>query len=151
MSVRITADSALGHAYWRTARHSFVAAHWGPEYCALCNATRSGEGVVHMQAWRLPINDPRRFGPMPRATQDLDTWWKVEAWNSTKGGSCTYEAQPSFEAATAQARILMEHGDHSEKRYEHYAIAEMVREVVTTTFHHPIPDSTDQSKDTNDD
>jgi hypothetical protein len=137
---RVTTSSALDSTYWRTASHTFTPAHWGPKYCVLCNATRSGEGVVHVQPHRLPFNDPRHFGSYPSPVERLETWWKVEAWNTTKGGSCTYDVQPSYEAAVAQAQALIENGDWKGVTYEHYAVAEMVREVVVTTFHHPIPD-----------
>lgn len=91
------------------------------------------------------LNDPRTLEgvPMPAFRPGVSgtIWWKVKGWNSQpRGGSCSYGACVSKEAAIRQAQFMREHGDFDNRKYEHYNVLEITFEVTATTTVHDVPE-----------
>lgn len=133
-------SSIVDRVYWKTTPHPFAAARWGHDYCSLCAATETGEGVEHLDVVNLPFGHPWRLGVhetihpghAPRST------WHVEGW-SDAGAGCSYEVDRSMDASIARAQRYAEQGDETGRRYDHYAVKETVVSVLATLFVHPVP------------
>lgn len=66
------------------------------------------------------FNDPRTvaaWGATPAYRPGYpETWWKVEGWNPSPGGACSYPGDGSKEDALARAQRYLEHGDEEGRR-----------------------------------
>lgn len=66
-----------------------------------------------------------------------ETWWKVEGYNDD-GSRCTYGNSGSQELAEAFAIRLQENGDGDGRKYDHYVILELQRNVWVKSFVHEV-------------
>ena len=91
----------------------------------------------------LQSNDPRRFEghetPVPSRYGYDDTGdvlYRVEGWTGDEipdgltGGSCSYQSVSSERLAREMVAQFQQHGDWSDRKFEHY---DVIRVVYTTT------------------
>jgi hypothetical protein len=80
---------------------------------------------------------PMPTNPIPPIARYPLTQYKVEGWNDP-GGSCTYGAQETYEAACERARQYAANGDDEGRRYENWVVLEMLYEATCTITYRPV-------------